>query len=149
MTLIFVWFRRLTISLRTLSLVIESRWIVTSDSGCQYKKLSMQVFSTPAYFGSLTIKKWSENLSRLLFLGLKYFHLKLLIFLSVSLYTIYNLLIKLEYLDEFIEKQEKNDTMLLETLRRIDSRQMFEKDDDVGTLFMQIKQTIEHFKQIK
>jgi hypothetical protein len=73
----------------------------------------------------------------------------LLIFLSVSLYTIYNLLIKLEYLDEFIEKQEKNDTMLLETLRRIDSRQMFEKDDDVGTLFMQIKQTIEHFKQIK
>jgi hypothetical protein len=73
----------------------------------------------------------------------------LLIFLSVSLYTIYNLLIKLEYLDEFIEKQEKNDTILLETLRRIDSRQMFEKDDDVGTLFMQIKQTIEHFKQIK
>ena len=73
----------------------------------------------------------------------------LLIFLSVSLYTIYNLLKKLEYLEEFIENQEKNDTMLLETLRRIDSRQMFEKDDDVGTLFMQIKQTIEQFKQIK
>lgn len=69
--------------------------------------------------------------------------------LSVSIYTIYNLLIKLEYLDEFIENQEKNDTILLETLRRIDSRQMFEKDDDVGSLFMQIKQTIEHFKQIK
>ena len=69
--------------------------------------------------------------------------------LSVSIYTIYNLLIKLEYLDEFIETQEKNDTILLETLRRIDSRQMFEKDDDVGSLFMQIKQTIEHFKRIK
>ena len=69
--------------------------------------------------------------------------------LSVSIYTIYNLLIKLEYLDEFIENQEKNDTILLETLRRIDSRQMFEKDDDVGSLFMQIKQTIEHFKRIK
>ena len=73
----------------------------------------------------------------------------LLILLSVSIYTIYNLLIKLEYLDEFIETQEKNDTMLLETLRRIDSRQMFEKDDDVGSLFMQIKQTIEYFKRIK
>jgi len=73
----------------------------------------------------------------------------LLILLSVSIYTIYNLLIKLEYLDEFIETQEKNDTILLETLRRIDSRQMFEKDDDVGSLFMQIKQTIEHFKRIK
>jgi len=73
----------------------------------------------------------------------------LLILLSVSIYTIYNLLIKLEYLDEFIENQEKNDTILLETLRRIDSRQMFEKDDDVGSLFMQIKQTIEHFKRIK
>ena len=73
----------------------------------------------------------------------------LLILLSVSIYTIYNLLIKLEYLDEFIENQEKNDTILLETLRRIDSRQMFEKDDDVGSLFMQIKKTIEHFKRIK
>ena len=73
----------------------------------------------------------------------------LLILLSVSIYTIYNLLIKLEYLDEFLENQEKNDTILLETLRRIDSRQMFEKDDDVGSLFMQIKQTIEHFKRIK
>lgn len=73
----------------------------------------------------------------------------LLIVLSVSAYMIYNLLIKLEYLNEFIETQEKNDTMLLETLRRIDSRQMFEKDDDVGSLFIQIKQTIEHFKRIK
>lgn len=65
------------------------------------------------------------------------------------MYIIYNILNKIEYLEEFIETQEKNDTILLETLRRIDSSQMFEKDDDVGSLFIQIKQTIERFKQKK
>lgn len=73
----------------------------------------------------------------------------LLIFLSIIMYIIYNILNKIEYLEEFIETQEKNDTILLETLRRIDSSQMFEKDDDVGSLFIQIKQTIERFKQKK
>ena len=37
----------------------------------------------------------------------------------------------------------------MEALRQIDSREMFEKDDDVGSIFYQIKETIERFKQFK
>lgn len=72
----------------------------------------------------------------------------LIVCLVVAGYTIYNLLNKLEKLEEFIEQQEQNNITLLETLQNIDSKQMFEKDDEVGSLFTQIKNTIEIFKQI-
>lgn len=63
-------------------------------------------------------------------------------------YTIYNLLNKLEKYEDFIDLQEQNNIALLETLQDIDSKQMFEKDDEVGSLFTQIKDTIQTFKQI-
>jgi hypothetical protein len=72
----------------------------------------------------------------------------LIVCLAVAGYTIYNLLNKLEKLEDFIDLQEQNNITLLETLRNIDSKQMFEKDDEVGSLFTQIKNTIEIFKQI-
>ena len=62
-------------------------------------------------------------------------------------YAVYNLLSKVERYEDFIDQQELNNQTLLETLRRIDSKQMFEKDDEVGSLFTQIKDTIELFKQ--
>ncbi len=71
----------------------------------------------------------------------------LVVFLAVAGYTIHNLLLKLEKYEDFIDLQEQNNTTLLETLRDIDSKQMFEKDDEVGSLFTQIKDTIETFKQ--
>jgi hypothetical protein len=71
----------------------------------------------------------------------------LFVCLVAALYTIYNLLIKLEKYEEFVEQQEQNNIALLETLREIDSKQMFEKDDEVGSLFTQVKDTIELFKQ--
>ena len=71
-----------------------------------------------------------------------------IVFLAVAGYTIYNLLNKLEKYEDFIDLQEQNNITLLETLRDIDSKQMFEKDDEVGSLFTQIKDTIETFKQI-
>ncbi len=71
----------------------------------------------------------------------------LVVCLAVAGYTIYNLLSKLERYEEFIEQQEQYNITLLETLREIDSKQMFEKDDEVGSLFTQIKDTIELFKQ--
>jgi DNA-binding ferritin-like protein len=81
-----------------------------------------------------------------------------LIFLIVCLaaagYTIYNLLSKLEKYedmveetDNFIQSELQKNEALLEALRQIDNRQMFEKDDDVGSIFYQIKETIEKFKQ--
>jgi hypothetical protein len=71
----------------------------------------------------------------------------LVVCLAVAGYTIYNLLSKLERYEEFIEQQEQYNITLLETLREIDSKQMFEKDDEVGSLFTQVKDTIELFKQ--
>ena len=63
------------------------------------------------------------------------------------IYAVYNLLSKVERYEDFIEQQELNNQTLLETLRRIDSKQMFEKDDEVGSLFTQIKDIIIQFKQ--
>ena len=68
-------------------------------------------------------------------------------------FAIYNLLKKLEKYEDIIEENdiflqtelEKNEA-LLEALRLIDSREMFEKDDEVGSIFYQIKETIEKFK---
>jgi hypothetical protein len=71
----------------------------------------------------------------------------LVVFLAVAGYTIYNLLNKLEKLEDFIDLQEQNNIALLETLQNIDSKQLFEKDDEVGSLFTQIKETIQIFKQ--
>lgn len=70
-------------------------------------------------------------------------------------WIIFNLLRKLEKYEDFIEEYEKfiidertKNESLLEALRQIDNRQMFEKDDDVGSIFYQIKETIERFKQL-
>jgi hypothetical protein len=75
------------------------------------------------------------------------------VLLVASLFAIYNLLQKLEKYEDIIEENdiflqtelERNEA-LLEALRLIDSREMFEKDDEVGSIFYQIKETIEKFK---
>ena len=62
-------------------------------------------------------------------------------------YAIYNTLSKLEKYEEFLQQEVTRNEALLEALREIDSREMFEKDDEVGSIFYQIKETIERFKQ--
>ena len=71
----------------------------------------------------------------------------------VSIYINFNLFRKLERYedtfeetDKFIQDEIKRNEALLEALRQIDQRQMFEKDDDVGSVFNQIKETIQRFK---
>jgi len=78
----------------------------------------------------------------------------LTILTAVLSYAVYNLLKKLEVYEETFEQTEKfiqteinRNEALLEALRQIDERQMFEKDDEVGSIFYQIKETIEKFKQ--
>ena len=71
----------------------------------------------------------------------------LVVFLAGAGYTIWNLLNKLEKYEDFLEEETKRNEALLEALREIDSREMFEKDDEVGSIFYQIKETIEKFKQ--
>lgn len=65
----------------------------------------------------------------------------------VLIYTTINLLKKLETYEDYIDIELKKNEKLLETLQTIDSKQMFEKDDEVGSLFEQIKETIIRFKQ--
>jgi hypothetical protein len=72
----------------------------------------------------------------------------LTIFLAGAGYGIWNLLNKLERYEDFILSEQQRNNALLEALREIDSREMFEKDDEVGSVFYQIKETIERFKQI-
>lgn len=80
----------------------------------------------------------------------------LILLLLIAGYAILNLLGKLEKYEDvveeyqsFIESEELRNQSLLDALRQIDSREMFEKDDDVGSIFYQIKETIERFKQQK
>ena len=68
-------------------------------------------------------------------------------------WSIFNLMNKLEKYEDvveeyqqFIQNETKRNEALLEALRQIDQRQMFEKDDEVGSIFYQIKETIERFK---
>ena len=79
---------------------------------------------------------------------LLYITVGILLALSITLgYVIVINLKKLESYEDFIEKEITRNEALLEALRQIDERQMFEKDDDVGSIFYRIKETIERFKQ--
>jgi hypothetical protein len=79
---------------------------------------------------------------------MEYIIIILILCLSGTIYGIWNLLQKLERYEDFIEEETTKNQALLEALREIDSREMFEKDDDVGSIFYQIKETIERFKNI-
>lgn len=64
------------------------------------------------------------------------------------LYGILNILKKLEYYEEFIINRKEKYQQLLNTIKEIDSKELFEKDDDVGSVFTQIKEEIESFENI-
>jgi hypothetical protein len=80
----------------------------------------------------------------------------LIVFIAIIIvlcFITYNLIRKLENHEDVIDDYEKfieteliRNEALLEALRQIDNRQMFEKDDEVGSIFYQIKETIEKFK---
>jgi len=72
----------------------------------------------------------------------------LVVFLAAAGYTIWNLLNKLERLEDFINLQEERDIQLLSTLKDLDTKQMFEKDDEVGSIFDKMKEIIEAYKEI-
>jgi len=63
----------------------------------------------------------------------------------IFIYTTVNLLRKLEAREVFDEQQEKRSNILLATMRKLDNKKMFEKDDEVGQLFIQIKEIIEKY----
>jgi predicted Holliday junction resolvase-like endonuclease len=77
----------------------------------------------------------------------------LIIIIAALAYAVWNLLKKIERYEDIIQENDniiqdelQRNEALLEALRQIDNRQMFEKDDDVGSIFSLIKQTIERYK---
>jgi len=59
-----------------------------------------------------------------------------------------NLLKKVDAYEDFILDRQDAYESLLERIRNIDSREIFEKDDEVGVTFDEIKNEIEEFKNI-
>jgi len=63
--------------------------------------------------------------------------------LNVALsFATFNLLRKLENYEKSIEEFYSALSITLQTMRAIDERQMFEKDDEVGTVFGQLTEVI-------
>lgn len=72
----------------------------------------------------------------------------LLVLCSVLIYLVKNSLNKIEFYENFINDRRQQYDRLLNTIREIDSKELFEKDDDVGAVFTQIKDEIESFENI-
>ncbi len=61
---------------------------------------------------------------------------------------IINLLNKIDTYENFIRDRQDAYQELLYRIREIDSKQLFESDDEVGVTFAEIKNEIEEFKNI-
>lgn len=66
----------------------------------------------------------------------------------VAVLGIINLLNKIDTYENFILDRQEAYKSLLYRIREIDSKQLFEKDDEVGVTFDEIKNEIEEFKNI-
>lgn len=68
--------------------------------------------------------------------------------IGLMIYMLYNSSNKIQFYENFIIDKREKYYELLNTIREIDSKDLFEKDDDVGAVFSQIKDEIESFKNI-
>ena len=64
-------------------------------------------------------------------------------------YVIWNLFRKAELLETWVETFTRRIQYIQEDLQSIDSTGHFEADDEVGTIFKQIKDTIEQLNDLK
>ena len=67
----------------------------------------------------------------------------------IQVYVIINLLIKTEKLETWVENFTQQVTKVHEDLNDIDQSGAFESDDEVGTIFKQIKLTINELEQFR
>ena len=71
------------------------------------------------------------------------------ILLNISLiYATWNLLRKNELMEETIENFYTRLDKTLRTMRALDERQMFEKDDEVGDVFSQLTDTVNDLRPL-
>lgn len=55
---------------------------------------------------------------------------------------------RIEWLESIIISRRDAYILLLERIRNLDSKEMFEKDDEVGVIFSDIKTEIEEFSKL-
>jgi hypothetical protein len=72
----------------------------------------------------------------------------LIVIIGLLYYTLKTALDKLEVYEQFILDRRDSYYQLLQNIRDIDAKQIFEKDDEVGVTFDEIKNEIEEFKNI-
>jgi hypothetical protein len=72
----------------------------------------------------------------------------LIVIIGFLYYVLKRALDKIEMYEQFILDRRDSYEQLLQNIRDIDSKQMFEKDDEVGVTFDDIKNEIEQFKNI-
>jgi len=63
-------------------------------------------------------------------------------------YVVYNLMRKVEMYETALTTYYINTTNILRTARELDSMEMFEKDDEVGSLFHQLINTIGNLREV-
>ena len=67
----------------------------------------------------------------------------------VGCYVIWNLMKKTELLETWVETFTRRIQYIQEDLKVIDSKGHFEADDEVGTIFKQIQDTIDQLSDLK
>ena len=67
----------------------------------------------------------------------------------VGCYVIWNLMKKTELLETWVETFTRRIQYIQEDLKVIDSKGHFEADDEVGTIFKQIQDTIDQLNDLK
>ncbi len=72
----------------------------------------------------------------------------LIVIIGLLYYTLKTALDKIEVYEQFILDRRDAYYQLLQNIRDIDAKQIFEKDDEVGVTFDEIKNEIEEFKNI-
>lgn len=62
-------------------------------------------------------------------------------------YSSYNSMIKIESLEDYIEKRETEITDAIELMTSIDISGAFEADDEVGVVFKQLKEIVDELQK--
>lgn len=64
------------------------------------------------------------------------------ILLVVEAYVIFNLMRKMESFEDYRDELEQSVTKVIQRMKEIDDKQIFEKDDEVGAVFEDLKNTV-------
>lgn len=72
----------------------------------------------------------------------------LVLYCGVSSYIVWNLLKKVEMQELALESMYEQVSTTLRVMKELDNRQMFENDDEVGTVYAQVSNTVNSLKII-